>query len=515
MRLKLLPLLLLLFSACHKTAPAPSEPRAGVGPPAPPEPPRVYIDTSYQLPTGRITRVAPADNLQAALDAAPMNSTIVLQSGATYDGNWQIKPKSGSGWLYIISSAFLLQPSEAPRHPPGTRVTAADASDMARLTTTRMPAVFAIAPRGSSPAAGHVRFVGLEITTDSQVGPGADPNHKPWPINGQTPTLVSLQGTDSITVDRCYIHAPDTTDVNHAIAAIQGATNIAVIDSEISGIHYGSNEAHGFLMTGSTGPVKLTNNKISATTEDVLFGGAGAKLPAPYNGYVPADIEIRYNWLWKDEAFWLPRTTGQGPQWTEKNNLEFKSAERVIVSHNTMENAWWSGQYGSNILLTPRSYQSGPNTVVSDIWIDSNLLLNANWAFQISGYDSLCQLPDCTWLGESKRVKITNNVIKLRSVRSAASYKPLAFSIGRYEQDYLLYANAVTSMDGSAPWSTIFMNQPKCPLVANQPVNLYIVQNILKQDITGDCGYTGQRALDMYMPDPAPSTERYKNNTIQ
>src|SRR5215472_3593065 len=183
---------------------------------------------------------------------------------------------------------------------------------MAKVVTDKMPAPFAFVVQRGVPPASHVRFVGLEITSTSQAN--ADPNAKPYPINGQTPILITMTQADNVTVDRCYIHGTDTVDVNHALIGNQGASNIAVIDSEISNIHYAGLEAHGILFTASNGPFKITNNKISATTEDILFGGSGVSLPAPFNGMVPSDVEIRYNWLYKPEAEWLPLTTGLKPR---------------------------------------------------------------------------------------------------------------------------------------------------------------------------------------------------------
>lgn len=481
-------------------------------PPEPPEKPRQFVDTTYSAPSN-IVRVHNAAGLQAAIDKANYGTTIVLDSGATYVGNWQVKPKVwANGWIYIISSKFLLSAGAPPPHPVGKRVTNADAPDMAKLVTALQPSVFMLEPKLNLPAASHIRFVGLEITTSSEWG--AVPDNKPWPINGQSPVLVSLKGTDSITIDRCFIHGDKDHDVIHAVIGFQGASNIAIVDSEISEIHTGGMDAQAFVMTASQGPVKLLNNKLSASTEDVMFGGAGVGAPPPFNGMVPSDIEIRNNWFWKDEA-WIPRTTGNKPQWTVKNNLEFKSADRVLVVGNTLENAWASGQYGSNVLITPRSYQSGPNTVVDDIDIESNTMLNANWSFSISGWDSLCIPPQCTNPGESVRVKITNNMIKLRSINSPASYKPLGFSIGKFEREYEISSNTITSMDSTKPWAGIFMNQPKCPNVDNQPYNLWIMNNVFPKQITGDCGYTGDRALNMYMPDPPPPQLRYTGNTTQ
>jgi hypothetical protein len=50
--------------------------------------------------------------------------------------------------------------------------------------------------------------------------------------------------------------------------------------------------------------------------------------------------------------------------------------------------------------------------------------------------------------------------------------------------------------------------------VNDPPVNLWIVQNVFANGITGDYGLIGQRALDVYMPDPPTPNDRYFGNTI-
>jgi len=471
-----------------------------------PEPPRAFIDTTYAPLSGPIVRVHEAAQLQSAIDNAKFGTTIVLDSGQTYVGNWQVKPKSWQqGWIHIISSKFLLQSNTQPSHPAGKRITPADAADMAHLVSATQQPVFMLEPKPNAPAVSHIRFIGLEIFTRSNFG--ADSSHSPWPINGQTPVLVSLRGTDSITIDRCYIHGALDKDVVHAVIAFQGASNVAVVDSEISEIHTGGLDSQAFCVTSSLGPFKLLNNKLSATTEDVMFGGAGIKLPPPFNGYVPADIEIRGNYFWKDEEHWYDRTTGEHPQWTEKNNLEFKSAQRVLVVGNTFENAWQSGQVGSNLLIETNTTQSGANAVTNDILFDSNTCINANFAVSVKGKD-----PDGPAPGESRRVQISNNMFKLRSVASKGSYHPLGFSLGMGMWDYLIKANTIVSLDGRAPWASIYMNQNKPDLV---PVNLWIVDNVIKNPLTGIGGLTGQKALDTYMPEPPPPAARYTGNLIQ
>ena len=465
--------------------------------------PRVYIDTTYQQPTGPVVHVHPADNLQAAIDAAPLNSTIILDAGGAYTGTFQIKAKSGSGWLYIQTSGTL--------PPPGTRVTAADAPQMAKIVSPNMSSPFMMFPKPNG-IANHIRLIGLEITTTSQVH--ADPNHRPWPINGQSPVMVSLQGVNNITIDRCYIHGSDTEDVIHAVIAFQGASYIAVVDSQISDIHTGGLDSQAFLATSSLGPFKLTNNFLSASTEDIMFGGGGVLAPPPYNTYVPSDIEMHRNHLYKPPE-WIPMTTGATPwKWIVKNNFECKSCLRLVATGNTLENAWLSGQTGGNVLLTPRTSQSGPDAVVDDITIESNLLKNANQTFSVIGYDDTCRPPSCTSQGETARVVISNNLILTRSPNDVASYHPLAFSMGHRMRDMLFQHNTVQGIDGSQSWASFYFNQGRCPIMVDQPTNIWILDNVLSRQSSGDCARQGQQALDSYIPQPTPDSSRYIGNVM-
>ena len=75
------------------------------------------MDTTYAVPSGRTTVVNAGGNLQAAINNAAPGDTLVLQAGATFTGPITLPNKSGSGWIYIQSSAYANLPG------PGTRVT--------------------------------------------------------------------------------------------------------------------------------------------------------------------------------------------------------------------------------------------------------------------------------------------------------------------------------------------------------------------------------------------------------
>src|SRR5690242_1392590 len=71
---------------------------------ATPELPRVYLDTSYVVPTGRTITVNAGSDLQAAINSAQPGDVLSLQAGATFTGNFTLPAKSGQGWIVIRTS---------------------------------------------------------------------------------------------------------------------------------------------------------------------------------------------------------------------------------------------------------------------------------------------------------------------------------------------------------------------------------------------------------------------------
>ena len=74
-----------------------------------PQPPETF-QVPYQLPTGGTTyNVHQGDNLQTFINNAALGDVIVLDAGATFTGNFKLPAKTGSGWLYIISSDMAIR----------------------------------------------------------------------------------------------------------------------------------------------------------------------------------------------------------------------------------------------------------------------------------------------------------------------------------------------------------------------------------------------------------------------
>ena len=256
------------------------------------------------------------------------------------------------------------------------------------------------------PGASYYRFAGLEFYSTSNQGCGIDRTPR---VNCFTYFLLDMPAEsgkplpESITVDRCYMHGSDTQDIRAAVVA--NGTGVAVIDSYISDIHHSTYDSQAIRAFRTPGPIKVVNNFLSATTENLMFGGAGGA----DNPYVASDLEIRSNHFYKPERWAVPGITmPPAAQWSVKNLLEFKSARRVVVSGNVFENNWLAAQSGFAIVLTVRTSDSGNIAVVDDITIENNLLTNVASGFNSGSRDDLCKLtraPLCNNPGRSSTME--------------------------------------------------------------------------------------------------------------
>src|SRR5271166_5971965 len=90
-----------------------------------PQLPQTYIDTTFSAPTGVTRAVHTSASFQSALNSANPGDTIVLDAGATYQGNFTLPVKSNpnGAWIYIVSSTLASLPA-------GSRVSPTDAANM-------------------------------------------------------------------------------------------------------------------------------------------------------------------------------------------------------------------------------------------------------------------------------------------------------------------------------------------------------------------------------------------------
>ena len=503
-----------------------------------PEPPRTYIDTSWNSPLGgSVWKAHTSADFTNALNSSLPGDIIILDAGSVYTGNFTLPAKANPNkkWIYIESSGLSRLPAA------GTRIDPKYVSQMPKIVTPNAGA--AISP---APGADHWRLVGLEITSASNQG--CNPTNNP-PINCFTYFLFGWQSNnlslpDSITVDRCYLHGSPTQDVREGVQA--NGTNFAVIDSYISDIHQSTFDSQAIIAYYTSGPIKIVNNFLSATAEDVMFGGAGGG----NNPYAAADIEIRRNHFYKPPSWDSCGTGGtvgpgqllangvacpSGPgapnnQWSVKNNLEFKNARRVVATGNIIENNWVSAQTGSSVLFTVRTNGDGPLAVVDDILFQSNIVTNVDSGINTLEEDDLCGPPNCTNPGETKRIWVDNNLFLISPSLDTYQHAGLRVSGGCNPwsggcqlgsepgmTDFVFQHNTVLMSDNSTLWSSIFFSLPNndtCTPISSPTHNVWILDNAMTRQPSGDCGYQGTAALNYYMGDPSPVAPRFLGNVM-
>jgi hypothetical protein len=331
---------------------------------------------------GKQIRVSAKADLTAAVADAKCGDTLLLPAGASFEVH-ELPSKKCDDQHYITVRTDTPD-SELP--PEGTRISPAwagvaslpgrppfaqPAGGPAKLLAT----IVVRRPAGAS-VGDHIRFLGIEWTTaaDSDIG-----------------RVVTAEHGDHIIFDRNWFHAADGKEVGHAVGIFDGAHVIAVINSYISGLNCIARVGKCTDATGIGGgkgdepisTLKIYNNFIESAGENILFGGSAAT-------QFPTDIEIRRNHLFRP-MLWKEGQPGYvapapGASYVVKNNLELKSAVRVLVEANLLENTWGGfSQTGYSILLTPKS-QAGqcPICRVNDVTIRYNRIRNVAGVLQIA-----------------------------------------------------------------------------------------------------------------------------------
>ncbi len=354
--------------------------------------PRVFLDTTYAppaVPPGNLISVSSGGDFQAALNAARPGDVIQLQAGSTFTGNFVLPNKSGTGWIYIRSSAHASLPA------PGTRVTPSQAALMPKVVTNNAaPAI------STAASAHHYRFVGIEIASTASL------TYNVITLEASPQTSTSQVPTD-IVFDRCYIHGNATGNIRRGIGMNSARTS--VVDSYLSQFHEVGADSQAIAGWNGPGPFKIVNNYLEGAGENVLFGGADPAI----SGLVPEDIEVRRNHFFKPLSWKVGDPTYANIHWSVKNIFELKNARRVLVEGNILENNWVDGQAGMAILFTVRNQDGNCSwCAVQDVTFQKNVLRNTVGGISATGTD------DNYLSQQTARILVRDNVIHGISGRS-------------------------------------------------------------------------------------------------
>ena len=362
--------------------------------------PQIYIDTTYSAPTGSTCHATSSAELTACLANAELNTTITLDADATFNGPFALPNiSSGSGWLYIISD-------ELSSMPEGTRIGTSDATYMPMVYTESTGVSFI-----TEPGAHHIRLAGIHmepVAGNFSITPlviGATYQYctaSTEPISCCTGSQAGATCSDSvddvpqnIIIDRCLIRGlatqvniPWNGNPSTAIRGmILGAEYGSVIDSHIDRIKTVGQDAQAIWIYDTAGPIKVVNNYLEASGENMMSGGADTQVVNEN----PKDIEVSRNHFFKQLTWRVGDPSYEGTSWYVKNSLEFKAGERILVHGNLLENNWsgQADQRGMAFVLTPRNQSGGDEwTNVLDITFRYNVIKNSNAGINMLGSDT-------------------------------------------------------------------------------------------------------------------------------
>jgi hypothetical protein len=316
---------------------------------------------------GRIIDVK-GGNLQRALDQALPGDELVLDAGATYNGNFTLPVKSGDAFITVRSS-------RCAELPTGVRVSLAQASLMARLATPNVSPVLMAPPRSH-----HWRFQCLEFTQGSAVGQSSYNLIQlgDGDSSGKQKTLEDVP--HHLEFDRIIVRArDDKTAVQRGITLNSAYTSVT--NSYISGIKWDGVETQALGGWNGPGPFEIVNNYLEAAGVNVLFGGAKPTI----TNLIPSDITIKNNHMFKPLSWRSGDPSFAGTAWTVKNLLELKNARRVKIEDNLMENTWPHAQVGWAVIFN--AFHDGGWEVIDDVQFVRNTVRNSTNGINLRGLD--------------------------------------------------------------------------------------------------------------------------------
>lgn len=303
--------------------------------PPPPVPP-----TSISVP--------PGGDVQAAINQA---TTIVLQAGATYRGNYILPKKGGT----ITTSAAL----------PGRRVTPADSALFPKIVSADNQSPQFTTADGAN----NWLLVGLQLEPLM--------NDKEMVVLGgdRTTQTTVAQQPQHIVVDQCFLRG-DPVNGQHRGIRMNGAY-LTVTRSYFKDFFEVARDSQALVGWNGSGPFDIEDNYIEASGENVLFGGADSASV----DLMPRNLTLRHNTITKPLSW-------KTSNYQIKTGIELKVMAGALIEGNIVENSWAAAQPGFLILVTGRS-QDGTNpwATVSDVTFQYNVIRHGAAGIELMGID--------------------------------------------------------------------------------------------------------------------------------
>lgn len=404
-------------------------------------------------------------NLKNAITASASvdNPVITLTAGVTYDFDgsaYSLPNRTGAGYLTIRSSAHASLPNGT------SRVFPSDAANMAIITPgdkvgspaeNSAEAAFK-APMGATPGH-HYRFLGIAFNAKF---PTLSYNNPDAFIDLGAGGATNLnQLPHHIQIDRCAFNLTASTTAQFTRGVAVRANDVSIVNSYFMRHQRTSADVQA-VWIGAGDRIAVINNFLSATTENMMSGGAdigiritentaqgtgndsthiklaagdssvddfyagkgiyiasgtGASVPdvsnpgvtiVDYDGttkiatvspawatvpnstsvyrigdYVPTNIVVRRNHMWKDPCWRNGATCYYGVNWNVKNIFEIKQGRQWSVQGNLFQNHWQEDQNWSVVITTKNQSGRQPWSTIQNLDFAHNKMLDVGNGFQL------------------------------------------------------------------------------------------------------------------------------------
>jgi hypothetical protein len=401
--------------------------------------------------------VTAGGNLQAALNQAQPGQVIEVQAGATFDGNFILPVKTGTGSITVRTSASDAQ------LPANTRVGPAQESLLPTLRSINATPALRTAAGARSWRLIGLRFTSAAASDVISLGDGTQRDRALVPSD--------------ITLDRVVVRGDATNGQKRGIAL--NSANTRIVNSYIAGIRLAGQESQAIAGWNGPGPFVIENNYLEAAAIGVLFGGA---VPA-IDQLVPSDITIRRNHIVRPVAW-------RGGTWMVKNLLELKNARNVQIDGNLIENNWERDQAGFAVVFTVRASGAAPWSTIEQVRFENNIVRHTGSAINVLGYDNLAS-------SRQLRGLVIRNNLFTDVTQSAWGGTGIFLQMGDEPADVHVEHNTVLQ---SGHIVSVYGGTPAAPRVAT---GFRFVSNVVKHNaygIHGDGVGTGNPAIAKYLP---------------
>ena len=248
------------------------------------------LSDPVQLPTalaasGQTIRVPSGGNLQAALDAAQPGDTVLLAQGATYKGNFVLRPKSGTAFITVQTEI-----SETGSLAAGVRLTPAAAAPLARIQSSNtMRALRTL------PGAHHWRIQLVQF----------GPNDKGYGDIIELGDGSAAQNALSLVpytlvLDRVYVYGDPLLGQKRGISI--NARDVTITNSTVRDIKGIGQDTQALCGYNGPGPFWIENNYLEASGENFMLGGADPSIP----NLIPGGVTFRRNYVTKPLSWRSP-----------------------------------------------------------------------------------------------------------------------------------------------------------------------------------------------------------------